>query len=91
MNWHPAEEALNQGLAIAEGVAMDKGSGQPAAEHLPPDLSGRASAMAMAEEFKLSCEVLDRADMEKLGMHSLLAVAHGSHQPPEADCSQLQG
>jgi leucyl aminopeptidase len=36
----------------------------------------------MAREFNLECEVLERADMEKLGMRSLLAVAAGSHQPP---------
>ncbi|PKO36631.1 MAG: leucyl aminopeptidase [Betaproteobacteria bacterium HGW-Betaproteobacteria-6] len=78
----PAEEALNQGLAIGEGVAMTKTLG-----NLPPNICHPTylaeQAQAMAEEFKLGCEILDRADMEKLGMHSLLAVAHGSHQPPK--------
>jgi leucyl aminopeptidase len=37
----------------------------------------------MAKEFNLGCEILERADMEKLGMHSLLSVARGSHQPPK--------
>ena len=78
----PAEEALTQGLAIAEGMAMAKTLG-----NLPPNICHPTylaeQALAMAEEFKLSCEILDRADMEKLGMHSLLAVARGSHQPPK--------
>jgi len=78
----PAEEALAQGLAIAEGMAMAKTLG-----NLPPNICHPTylaeQAQAMADEFKLGCEILDRADMEKLGMHSLLSVARGSHQPPK--------
>ncbi|MBS1131375.1 MAG: aminopeptidase Metallo peptidase family [Proteobacteria bacterium] len=78
----PAEEALAQGLAIAEGMAMAKTLG-----NLPPNICHPTylaeQAQAMAEEFKLGCEILDRAEMEKLGMHSLLSVARGSHQPPK--------
>ncbi len=77
-----AEEALNQGRSIAEGVAIAKDLG-----NLPPNICHPTylaeQAQAIAKEFKLGCEILDRADMEKLGMHSLLAVAHGSHQPPK--------
>ena len=77
-----AEEALAQGQAIAEGVALAKTLG-----NLPPNICHPTylaeQALAMAQEFKLDCEVLERADMEKLGMHSLLAVARGSHQPPK--------
>ncbi|MFZ2267229.1 MAG: leucyl aminopeptidase [Azonexus sp.] len=77
-----AEEALAQGQAIAEGVALAKNLG-----NLPPNICHPTylaeQALAIAQEFKLDCEVLERADMEKLGMHSLLAVARGSHQPPK--------
>jgi len=55
--------------------------------NLPPNICHPAhvaeQAQAMAREFNLECEVLERADMEKLGMHSLLSVAQGSHQPPK--------
>jgi leucyl aminopeptidase len=78
----PAEEALSQGLAIGEGVTMARNLG-----NLPPNICHPTylaeQAQAMSKEFKLGCEILERADMEKLGMHSLLAVAHGSHQPPK--------
>ncbi len=78
----PAEEALDQGIAIAEGMAMAKTLG-----NLPPNICHPTylaeQAQAMAKEFKLECEILDRADMEKLGMNSLLSVARGSHQPPK--------
>ena len=78
----PAEEGLQQGLAIAEGVSLTKTLG-----NLPPNVCHPThlaeQARAMASEFKLDCEILEREDMEKLGMHSLLAVARGSHQPPK--------
>ena len=77
-----AEEALAQGLAIAKGMALAKNLG-----NLPPNICHPTyvaeQARAMASEFNLECEILERADMEKLGMHSLLSVAQGSHQPPK--------
>ena len=78
----PAEEGLLQGQAIAEGVALTKTLG-----NLPPNICHPSylaeQAKGMAATFKLDCEILEREDMDKLGMHSLLAVARGSHQPPK--------
>jgi leucyl aminopeptidase len=37
----------------------------------------------MAGEFGLQCQVLERAEMEALGMNALLSVARGAHQPPK--------
>ncbi len=77
-----AEEAQAQGIAIAEGLALTKTLG-----NLPPNVCHPSyladQARSMAETFKLDCEILERADMEALGMHALLAVARGSHQPPK--------
>ena len=77
-----AEEALKQGIAIAEGMALAKDLG-----NLPPNVCNPTyladRAQGMAGELGLECEVLERADMEKLGMHSLLSVANGAHQPPK--------
>lgn len=42
-----------------------------------------AVACKLAAESNLKCEILERADMEKLGMGSLLGVAQGSAQPPK--------
>ncbi|MDD2742652.1 MAG: leucyl aminopeptidase [Rhodocyclaceae bacterium] len=77
-----AEEGLAQGLAIAEGMAMTKTLGNLPANICHPTYLAE-QAQAMAKEFNLDCEILERADMEKLGMHSLLSVARGSHQPPK--------
>ncbi|TXI76633.1 MAG: leucyl aminopeptidase [Dechloromonas sp.] len=77
-----AEEALNQGIAIADGMALTKTLG-----NLPPNICHPTylaeQAQAMATEFGLTCEVLERSDMEALGMNALLAVARGAHQPPK--------
>jgi len=77
-----SDEALNQGIAIAEGMALAKTLG-----NLPPNICHPTylaeQAQAMAKEFSLGCEILETAEMETLGMHSLLAVARGAHQPPK--------
>ncbi len=77
-----AEEAMAQGLAIAEGMAMTKNLGNLPANICHPTYLAE-QAQAMAKEFNLGCEILERADMEKLGMHSLLSVSQGSRQPPK--------
>ncbi len=74
--------ALAQGQAIAAGVALTRELG-----HLPPNICNPAYLAQQAQEFaakfdKASCEVLEREDMEKLGMGSLLAVARGSANTP---------
>ena len=77
-----AEEALAQGIAIGEGAALTKDLGNLPANVCSPTYLAE-QAQALAREFKLDCEILERADMEKLGMHSLLSVARGAHQPPK--------
>ncbi len=37
----------------------------------------------MPKSHGLGVDILDRADMEKLGMNTLLSVARGSHEPPK--------
>ena len=77
-----AESALAQGQAIAAGTSFAKDLG-----NLPGNVCTPAylaeQALAMGKEQGLTVEVLERADMEKLGMGSLLSVARGSQQPPK--------
>ena len=47
----------------------------------PSELANRASAMA--KQFGLECQVLDRPEMQELGMGGLLGVAQGSVEPPK--------
>ncbi|MBS0211629.1 MAG: leucyl aminopeptidase [Proteobacteria bacterium] len=74
--------AFDQGVHIARGVAFTRDLG-----NLPPNvcnpgyLAQRAGELA-GQIANVSCEVLERADMEQLGMGSLLAVSRGSANPP---------
>jgi len=75
--------ALAQGQAIAAGVQFARELG-----NLPPNVCNPAYLAQQATEFaarfdNAECEVLDRAQMQELGMGSLLAVARGSANPPK--------
>jgi leucyl aminopeptidase len=76
------EEALEEAQATAEGAALARNLG-----NLPPNICTPSyladQAKKLAREFKLGVEVLERRDMERLGMGAFLAVARASHQPPK--------
>jgi len=76
------EAGLKSGLAIASGVSFAKDLG-----NLPPNVCTPTylaeQAQAMVKSHGLSVQVLERAEMQKLGMGSFLGVAQGSHQPPK--------
>ncbi len=81
----PADAArgLQQARGIAAGVALAR-----ELANLPPNLCNPAHLAAEARRIAdthpgVSLEVLERADMEKLGMGALLAVARGSANPPK--------
>lgn len=85
-----ADEALAHGLAIAEGVALARNLGNlPGNVCTPAHLAD--TALQMAKDHGLDCQILERADMETLGMHALLSVAKGSHQPPKMIVLQYKG
>ncbi len=77
-----AEQALAQGQAIAAGIELAKDLGNlPGNICTPSHLADQARQLA--KDHGLAVDVLDRADMEKLGMNTLLSVARGSHEPPK--------
>ena len=77
-----AVAALAEGLAIAAGVSLARNLGNLPGNVCTPGYLAE-TAQEIAREYGLECEVLESADMEKLGMHSLLSVAKGSRQPPK--------
>ncbi len=85
-----ATAALTQGEAIARGMNLTRELGNLPANICTPTYLAQ-QAQKLAKTFKLKCEVLDRARMEKLGMGSLLAVGLGSHQPPRFIVLQYHG
>jgi leucyl aminopeptidase len=76
------EEALQQGLAIADGMKFAKDLGNLAPNFCTPTYLAEQS-VDLAKTLKLKATVLEQKDMEKLGMGALLAVARGSRQPPK--------
>ena len=77
-----AETALAEGLAIADGIALARDLGNMPGNVCTPTYLAE-TAQRLASEHGLDCEILERAEMEVLGMHSLLSVAKGSVQPPK--------
>ena len=76
------DTAAMQGHAIAAGMALAKDLGNlPGNICTPTHLA--ETAEALGKQYKFDVEVLEREDMEKLGMGSFLSVARGSHQPPK--------
>ncbi|MDF3010210.1 MAG: leucyl aminopeptidase [Burkholderiales bacterium] len=77
------QEALSEAIATADGVALARTLGNlPANICTPAYLADEAKKIA--KQFKLGIEVLEKRDMEKLGMGAMLSVARASHQPPGA-------
>ena len=76
------ERGLAEALAIARGVALTKNlSNLPGNLCTPTYLAERARKLA--QTYPIKTKVLERADMEKLGMGALLSVAKGSSEPPK--------
>ena len=76
------KRAVDEGCAIGEGMALARELGNlPGNVCTPTHLA--KTAVALGKQFKFKVEVLERKDMEKLGMGSLLSVAKGSEQPPK--------
>jgi leucyl aminopeptidase len=76
------EQALAEGEATADGAELARTLGNlPSNICTPGYLADEAKKLARA--FKLQIEVLERRDMERLGMGAFLAVTNASHQPPK--------
>ena len=75
------EDALRQGQILAEAQNFTRDLVNEPANLMTP-LKMAAAARDMAQRFGLECQVLEREEMERLGMGSLLGVAQGSAEPP---------
>ncbi len=76
------EQAINHGLAIASGMHIAKDLANLPGNICTPSYLAE-QAKQLAKRYELKCDILERADMEKLGMGALLSVASGSSQPPK--------
>jgi leucyl aminopeptidase len=84
------QNALREATATASGMALARTLGNLPANICTPSYLAD-EARKLSREFKLELEVLERKDMEKLGMGALLSVARASHQPAKLVVIKYEG
>lgn len=77
-----AWEGAFKGKVLAEAANFTKDLVNEPSNHMTPSILAE-TARILADNFKLKCQVLERDEMERLGMGSLLGVAKGSNEPPK--------
>jgi leucyl aminopeptidase len=85
-----ARQAMDTGAAVAAGIALASDLGNlPGNICTPTYLADQAKALA--EEYGMKSTILERSDMEALGMGALLSVSRGSRQPPKLIVLEYNG
>src|SRR3954470_7642206 len=84
------EQALEEAAATADGVDLARTLGNLPSNICTPSYLAE-QAKKLAREFKLEVEVLERKDMEKLGMGAFLAVTQASREPPKLIVLRYEG
>jgi len=76
------EQGYHKGKVIAEATNLARDMVNEPANHMTP---GHMAEMArrLAETYGLELNILEREQMQELGMGALLGVAQGSRQPPK--------
>jgi leucyl aminopeptidase len=82
--------ALQQGSALAQGVTLAKDLGNLPSNICTPTYLAK-QAQALAKQYKLPCQVLEKKDMEKLRMGALLSVTKASHEPAKLIVLEYRG
>jgi leucyl aminopeptidase len=77
-----AEEAVRQGHAIAQGINLARDLGNLPGNICTPSYLAE-QAQGLGKTYGIKVEVLEEAELAKLGMGSFLSVGKGSRQPPK--------
>ena len=83
-------DGLRRGQAIAQGVALARECANRPGNHATPSYLAE-QARKLGKQHGLKVQVLERAQVAKLGMGSFLAVAQGSAQPLKFIVMHYQG
>lgn len=82
--------AIKRGTILAEATILARDLvNQPANLMTPAEMA--RTAQEIAERWGLGFEVLEREDMQRLGMGGLLGVSQGSDQPPKFIILKYEG
>jgi len=85
------EEAIKQGLSIANGVSTAKDlANLPGNICTPSYLADRAIELATENE-NVTTSIVDEKEMTKLGMDAFMSVSKGSDEPGKLICIEYKG
>jgi leucyl aminopeptidase len=84
------EQAIKEGQAVAGGVTLARDLGNLPGNICTPTYLAE-QAVALGKQYGLKTTVLEKEEMEKLGMGSLLSVSRGSRQPPKLIVLEYHG
>ncbi len=82
---------IRLGKGIGDGVVLTRDLANLPGNHCTPTHLAITAVELAQRMSNLKATVLNEADMQKLGMGSLLSVAHGSRQPPKLITLEYQG
>jgi len=84
------ELGSSRGWVLAEATNLARDLVNEPANYMTPTIMAE-EARKLAERHGLECQVLERAEMQELGMGALLGVAQGSREPPKLIMLRYQG
>ncbi|GBD24300.1 Cytosol aminopeptidase [bacterium HR29] len=76
------QAAVERGRILAEAANFARDLANEPSNYATPTVIAER-AQELARELGLECEILERADAERMGMGAFLAVARGSDEPPK--------
>ena len=85
------KQGIVQGKAIADGMMMTKELGNLPANICTPTYLAKTARNIKKGRGEISLQILNEAEMKKLGMGSLLSVSAGSVQPAKLISLQYKG
>lgn len=89
-NFVEIDAAIRKALVVADAVYYVRDLQNKPSNVLTPSYLG-GEAKKLADKFKIKCTILEKKDMEKLGMGGVLAVNRGSHHPPKFIILEYKG
>ena len=78
----PAGSAVERGCAIADAVNLARDMANEPANYMTPTRMAEI-ALEVASDCEMSLTVLERGDIESLGMGAFAGVAQGTEEPPK--------
>jgi leucyl aminopeptidase len=90
VNRKEIEKGIRHGVIVGEAVNFSRTlANEPSNILTPAQFAERAQAIGIPAG--LSIRIMEQAEMEELGMNTLLAVSRGSEEPPKMIIMQIEG